>query len=325
MREPAGRPPDLRVVLGSFWKWTTLGIVLCAGLLTAAISLVLPKSYRAEAKILPNMTDQGGSALRSLASAGLEGFLSGGFPTSENPILTYPEIMSSRTVLEKVALSPFPVGSTDPNATILKAIGIRPASALIMVDRGVVRLRDITKVYANPRSGIIIVSAITNDGRLSALIVQRLLDELERFNAITRATQGRAAREFVEARLKEAGVELGTAEQSLSAFRESNIHIGNSPQLQLRQLRLEREVQTRVDIYRLLSQQYESARIEEKRERPSVSIIDPPTAPVRKYRPRVLFNVIVAMICAAGIRFVIVSLLAAGGESSGNSSLRKVG
>jgi uncharacterized protein involved in exopolysaccharide biosynthesis len=290
------------------WKRSTLIVAIVAGILTGAVSLALPKSYRAEAKILPNLVDQGGSPLRGLAASGLESFLSGAFPGAENPILTYPEIMSSRTVLERVVLSPYPPGTINPRATVLSALGVPSAPPRLMIEQGIARLRDIGKVYANPRSGIIVVSAVTHDSLLSASIVQRMLDELERFNAISRASQGHAAREFVEARLKEARAELAASEQALANFRQTNVHLNNSPQLQLQDARLDREVQTRVDIYRLLAREYESARIEEKRERPTISIIDPPRPPVRKYRPRVLLNVLVGMSCAIGLRFAIVSL-----------------
>ncbi len=302
----SARAPALNLL----WGRTTLFVALATALLAGLISLALPKSYKAEAKILPNSNDAGGTSLRGLAAAsGLGDLLSGSLSSAENPVLTYPEILSSRTVLERVVLSRYPPMSEDHGSTVLRALGIRRGPDRFAIESGIQRLREVRKVYANPRSGIIVISAVTADSLLSASIVRRMLDELEHFNANSRASRGRAAREFVQARLTEARGELADAEQALANFRETNVRFGNSPQLQLQLARLDREVQTRADVYRLLSREYEVARIEEKRDTPTFSIIDPATPPVRKHQPRVLLNIVVAVFCAVGLRFALASLI----------------
>src|SRR6185436_6731169 len=100
----------------------------------------------------------------------------------------------------------------------------------------------------------------------------------------------------------EAEQALSRAEQSLTHFREANLRIGNSPQLQLELARLEREVETRSELYRLLARQFEMARIEEKRDTPTFSIIDPARPPVRKHSPRTLVNMAIAFAGTIGAR-----------------------
>jgi uncharacterized protein involved in exopolysaccharide biosynthesis len=133
-----------------------------------------------------------------------------------------------------------------------------------------------------------------------------MLAELDRFNVESRASQGQATRKFVEKRMEEAQQEMSQAEQALASFRESNVHIGNSPQLRLREERLTREVMGRAELYQLLARQYEMARIEEKRDTPTFSVIDEAKPPVRKYRPKVLLNTVAALAGALLLQFAFV-------------------
>jgi len=287
------------------WIRQTLVLALVIAAITAGISLLIPRTYRAEAKILPNASNSTSSSLMGLAAAsGFGDLLAGSLGNKEVPILTFPEILTSKILLEKVALSPYPPDSSNQARTVMNAIGIR-GSDRDAIDKGTRRLGELTRVDSNLRSGLISVSAVTRDSVLSAYVVQRMLTELDRFNVESRSSREGATREFVDGRLRDAESELRAAEQALARFREMNLRIGNAPQLQLEQARLEREVVTRSELYRLLAREFEMARIEEKRDTPTFSVVEPARPPVRKYRPRIALNVIVAFMLALGLRIVM--------------------
>jgi tyrosine-protein kinase Etk/Wzc len=288
--------------LGSGLRGTVL-LVIGAAVLTGAISLFLPKSYRAEAVILPNVQSSTGSSLLGLASgSGFGSLLSGALGGGENPVLTYPEILRSRYVMERTLLSLYPLRSGTGSISVMEAIDTNGGNERERLDNGIRALRQLAEVRANPRSGLISVSAVTRDSVLSAHIVSGMLAALNTFNVESRASQGQATREFLEKRLEEARGELVVAERALASFRQSNLRIGNSPQLLLEQARLEREVDDRLDLYRLLARQFELARVEETRDTPTFSVIEPATPPVRKHRPQVLLNTLVAAMGALGLR-----------------------
>lgn len=296
---PVGPRLDLR------WLRSTLLLAVAAAGVTGLISLIWPKTYRAEAKILPNQSGSAASSLIGLAAAsGFGDLVSDQLGNRENPVLTYPEILSSRSLLEKIALTPYPPESRNRAAIVLRSLSIRGASRED-IDKGIRRLGEITRIDANLRSGLVYVSAVTRDSVLSAFIVQQMLAQLDHFNVDSRSSRGRATREFLDARIKEARQELADAERALATFRETNVRIGNSPQLQLEQVRLEREVDTRSELYRMLAREFEAARIEEKRDTPTFTIVDPARPPVRKYRPKILMNVLVAFFCVVGIRVLV--------------------
>lgn len=189
----------------------------------------------------------------------------------------------------------------------MKAIDVQ-GTGRESIDRAIRVLRTITEVDANPRSGVINVNAVTKDSVLSAHIVNVMLSELDRFNVESRSSRGRATREFVQARLAEAQRALSTAEQSLARFRQNNIRVTGSALLQLEQARLEREVESRSELYRMLAREYESARIEEKRDTPTFTVMDPPRPPVRKHRPRIAVNALIAFFVTVGFRAMLARL-----------------
>jgi uncharacterized protein involved in exopolysaccharide biosynthesis len=276
------------------------GVVV--GALTGTISLVWPKTYKSEAKILPNSPRSAASSLMGLAgSSGFGDLLSGQLGGRELPIFTYPEILTSRSMLERIALSGY--SHSAGGVTVMSALGIKGAGRESL-EKGVRKLKDVTRVDTNPRSGFLYVSAITPDSVLSAHIVERMLEELDRFNVETRSSRERATREFIGARMQDARKELALAEQTLTVFRRNNLRIGNSPQLELELGRLEREVSARSEVYRLLAREYEMARIEERRDTPTFSVVDPAKPPVRKYRPMVMMNVLIAFAGASALGMV---------------------
>jgi len=62
--------------------------------------------------------------------------------------------------------------------------------------------------------------------------------------------------------------------------------LADAPDLGLQLVRLTRELKIQEAIFELLTQQYEQAKIQEKRDTPTVEVLDPPKVPERKSRPK---------------------------------------
>jgi uncharacterized protein involved in exopolysaccharide biosynthesis len=110
---------------------------------------------------------------------------------------------------------------------------------------------------------------------------QRILALVDAFNLETRQTQAGEERRFIEARMDAARSELRAAEDQLRTFLQRNRDFRNSPELMLANERLQREVAWRQQVFTSLAQAYEQARIEEVRNIPVTTLIEPPAAPVR--------------------------------------------
>jgi uncharacterized protein involved in exopolysaccharide biosynthesis len=266
---------------------------LIAGVLTGVVTQFLPRLYLARATILPAAPPTGVlGGLGALQSSGLLGMMGSALGGGENAVLTYPEILLSTPILERILSAPKPPNAAVQGPTVLEAIHVTGRTERERRYKGVTFLARELKVAANSRSGLITVRIATRDSVLSAFIVNTALHELDVFNVTSRASKGRAVREFVAKRVEDARIELSNAENALARFRESNLRIGNSPALLLAQTKLEREVQIQAEVFRLLSTQYEMARIEEYRDTSTFSVVEPATPPYKKYWPSTILNIV---------------------------------
>jgi uncharacterized protein involved in exopolysaccharide biosynthesis len=132
----------------------------------------------------------------------------------------------------------------------------------------------------NARTGVITVKVHAATPDLAVQIARNLLDEVNKFNLNWRQQQAGAERTFVEKRLGEAQGELRQAEENLQSFLIENREFRSSPTLQLEFDRLNRAVTMRQGLYNGLAQAYETAKIEEVRDLPLITIIEPPETPI---------------------------------------------
>jgi uncharacterized protein involved in exopolysaccharide biosynthesis len=113
---------------------------------------------------------------------------------------------------------------------------------------------------------------------------------------------------MLEQRTAEARANLNTAEGHLLDFLVRNRNYDNSPELKFQFERLSREVSGRQQLYITLAQSYEKARIDEIRDTPLLTVIEPPNLPTGP-KPRwtvlkTLVGAIVGMLIAIFIGFV---------------------
>ena len=128
--------------------------------------------------------------------------------------------------------------------------------------------------------GIMRVSITTPWAALSAEVAQRILDELNTFNLGARQEQASSERQFVESRVAEAKIELSRAENALQTFINENQYFEPISPLALEWDRLKREVSLRQELYTQLAKALDNARIEEVRDNPVLSVIEPAEAPL---------------------------------------------
>lgn len=108
--------------------------------------------------------------------------------------------------------------------------------------------------------------------------------------------------------------QLGFAEKAKEGGNDTgvssmpNIPIQEIPRLGLEYFRLLREVKTQETIFELLMQQYEEAKIQEKRDTPTIQILDHPVLPEIKSRPQRRLIVLISglMSLVFGIVLVVV-------------------
>ena len=129
------------------------------------------------------------------------------------------------------------------------------------------------------------LTVTTSDPILSYEINKFLMEKLEEYNKQEKSSKARQEKEFIEERFTEFKTSLSKAENILKKFRERNLNI-NSPSLLLEQQRLIREVEINNQLVIEFRKQLELAKVEEVKETPEFKIIQEPTIPIHKSKPK---------------------------------------
>ncbi len=303
-----------------------IGIIFVTTVISIVVALLLPKTYQAEAGILPigggGKEGSGVSAL--IAQSGLGGLLGGfGINTSGAPLMV---VLKSRTLAENV-INKLELKQTlfsDLWDTKKKAWKV-PKDEVPSMELAVMKLKRIALAKENKKTMLITITAETRDPRLSEKIVTAYIEELAAFLATNNLTSAKRNRIFISGQLEKNKMRLLETGKELSHFYKNrnvsdrdpriDIEVDNetpTPQIlsslekkreeiekQLNKSRLVENVPQQVyleyltgyykllgSINALLTQQYEMAKIEEAREDISFQIIDPARVPVKRHRPR---------------------------------------
>ena len=280
---------------------TIVALSLVVALVTAAYSLIVAPTYTATTTFLPEL-----KASRQLP-AGLSGLANqfgvtvgtGGAPSGRLDA----RILESRGLLERVLQSAFETNGLledrHDSASLIDIMQIEKDDPAQALEQGVRHLSRWVNVQVDDRTNIVRVAVDAPDPKLAADVANRLVSFLIEFNMGIRQSQARNQREFVEARVTEAEVELRDVEEDLRVFYERNRSWERSPQLVFEEGRLRRRVDILQEVYLTLRREYETARIEEVNDIKAITVIDRAIPPQRKSKPRRSLLVIGAAFVAA--------------------------
>lgn len=260
------------------WIYLLVGVTVLS---TVIFCLFLPNRYIAKALILPSGgTGDKLGGLKELADlAGDFSFGSAGLNSS----YLYPDILRSRLISEAVInkVYQFPKKGKKIGQSLFDYFKAKK------MDSAIQALAGITDFDMNRKTGVITISATTTNRYLSAAVVNEYINQLEEYNLDTRKSKAKDNEKFVSQRLKEVKVELEQAENNLKAFqlKNRNFNTATSPELAMELARLEREVEIKSKVFLTLTQQYELARVEAKKDVPIVQVLDYAKPPEEKTGP----------------------------------------
>lgn len=285
-------------------SWTLLAAgVAIGGALAMLISLASERTFTSSAAVLPQGRTGGGGGLSALASQlgiGQLGSESGQGATF------YVELLGSRYTIREVVVSPVEIGGRR-TVSLVDALGITGKTAALRRERAVDYLARRLALSSSPKTGVVRLSVSLPDSALVRPVVGRFIDLADRFNMERRQTQARAERVFVERRLEEAGGRLREAEGRLQSFLQENRDY-RAPALQVEHGRLEREVMRAQQTLSTLQSAFEQARIEEVRNTPVISVLEPPDEPIRPDPRHTLAKIFVGALLGLGVTLVFAHL-----------------
>jgi uncharacterized protein involved in exopolysaccharide biosynthesis len=264
----------LRLLAG--YRWLFLLIPVSIGSLMVAYSLSQDRTYTSSAVFHPHGASAGGGLAGVAAQLGMD------VPTGgrgDSPAF-YARILHSRALLGEVIGEPFAVGG-GAERSFADVVEIDEREPRRRRALAIERLQGMTSVQHHRETGTIEISVTSADPQVSVELARRLLAELNQFNLRQRQAQASAERAFVHGRLEEVREDMRLTEERLQNFLRQNRQYDNSPELRFEYERLQRELMNRHQLLMSLTQSYEQARIEEVRDLPVISVVDPPVEPLR--------------------------------------------
>ena len=258
--------------------YSTLGAAL-----GIALALTLPSQYTSAASFIA----QGASA--SLLPSALQGLAASvGIGTAKDySPQFYADLVTSDPVLTAALGRSYAVPGLGGavQRSYMEIEGFHGKGRAQQTDAALRHLRKHVAAQADVRTNIISISVTARYAELSCALAQALLGALDSMNISFRQEQSRELRQFFESRMADAQRELDSAETALRHFLERNRVTQNSPLLTFEQARLTRVAELKRTVYTTVVQHFEEAKMQEARNVPVLTVLSPPTVPVRKSGP----------------------------------------
>lgn len=265
---------------------------------TVGLLKLFPEEFTAEATLLPPQESKTGAGLLSQFQ-GLASTIGLSAAVDADPSLLYSDILKSKRFLRDVAY-----GSSPSDSGILGWFEL-PAADSVRAFYAFCKLMAKNLSVEKMDNGIVRVKFTSRDSLVSSRTLNLLLREFEAFHRRTRITKAQENLEFIDGRLTEVKDSLLTWEGRLKTFRDRNLEIQNSADLQLQLRRLTREVAIHEEMFTLLKKEYEMARLQEQRDRPFITVLDYAEPPLKPTFP----NILPSALAAAGVAFILGTLL----------------
>lgn len=282
-----------RNIFQDLWKSRLFIVKFTTGIivLSIVISLILPKSYKSTAILLPQTNPNLLSSLSGLSNlASLTG-LSFGQSTMEQ---LFPDIINSEAVLKEVIFTKYITEKFPQPVNLIEYWEIDGDSIAEQYELALEKFRKELVVDYDRKTNVVTIELVMREPQLTADVINKILSVLDEYIRTQRITNATEQRKWIEQRLEQVQHDLENAEIKLKDFREKNRIVTTSPQLLLEQQRLLRDVEMNTVIFTELKKQYELAKIEELRNIPIINILDSARPAGRKYSPKRAIIVIVS-------------------------------
>jgi uncharacterized protein involved in exopolysaccharide biosynthesis len=192
---------DLLTVVRARFRFLLLNVAAVT-LASLAVSLVLPKWYSARAVLLPPTEDDSGSLIAQLVPRGLGSIRMPGAPTIAD---VYVAVLKSRTVADRI-VGRFRLVSRYRAQDVEKAVKM---------------LSEHVRFHVGDE-GTIEIAVEDRDPKTAAAMANAYVEELDRFNRLTRTTSAKRTRRFIEERLAVCEKDLAAAEDRLREYQQAH-------------------------------------------------------------------------------------------------------
>ena len=266
-------------------------------------SLIATPFYESKISLYPAGTlAETGSAFNNSLQGIAESFGLGGISSGQT--FNIPDIINSQRLKKAVVMNQWENEKFSEQTTlikyweldIIKWYSIKPIVIKMIpffsdgsdpeksqLFKGMEQLGDLITVEESG-TGLIEVSVLMEEPQLAADIANYISDFVKDFVSYEQGKEAKRNLEFIKNQLINSKDDLEYSEKELTQFKEKFSY--TNPSLDEMRGRLERNIESNLQVYITLRQQYELAKIEEARDLLLVTILDEAEAPVLKKKPQ---------------------------------------
>ncbi|MBA3888893.1 MAG: hypothetical protein H0X64_00025 [Gemmatimonadaceae bacterium] len=242
-----------------------------------AYKLAQPRTYTVRSTFAPQTGRSASANLSGLAAQ--FGITAPGADATQSPPF-YADLITSDGILLELSGTQISLPGRGELA-VTDALEIPSGPPATRADNGRRELAKMVSATAVAKTGVVRLSVVSEEAALSNALAVATLGLIDRYNLQRRRSQATSERRFVQAQAQEAAVALQSAENRLRDFLDQNRQWRGAATLEYRENQLQREVALRQQAYTQLVLASEQAKIDEVRDTPLISVVDPPRTPVR--------------------------------------------
>jgi uncharacterized protein involved in exopolysaccharide biosynthesis len=296
-------------------RWRILATSMGLGVTVAAVfAFTTPAQYRSEATVLIATGESGElSQLRGLASQF-------GITTTASRNTDLSPDLLVRLVVAPVLLKPlvhesfninFQAGDREPLINLL-AVASEGAGADDAVNREIEAIRTLRSlIVANvdKKTNAITLAVLMPAKHLSHEVLERLIDELDRYLFSLGQRRAAAERRAMDERIGAQEKLLNTAEAKIAEFLKQNRVYQTAPDLQFEYERMQRDVMIQQQVLTGMTMSRIQAASRETMAMPSLTVLEPPSHPIAaepRGRLRLLtLGLMIALLLSATVVLVL--------------------
>ncbi|MBS3808247.1 MAG: hypothetical protein KGY60_12140 [Bacteroidales bacterium] len=299
---------DLLEVFLKIWAYKRFIIIFTALVAIGAIvySLVQEPQYEASVKLYRKTSEgQAPSRIQGLAAQfGMGGALPGG-----STQFSIEDLVNSRRINQKILLKKWETKEYDEPKNLIEYWQIEAETEEEKFQNALKKINELISVSINEETQLHNITVMMPEAQLAADVANHLTTLIEEYVQNEQKTTTKQNLRYIEKRLETVKKELTRAEEELKRFRKSNRAIQDSPELQMEQGRLQRQVTIKQEVYLTLQKEREMAEIELVKETPVINVLDDAIKPEQRAKPKRKLIVIVGTFAGFFLSLLVVVLL----------------
>ena len=291
---------DLFKVLGLFWarKYFIVIVVALAGAMGLGSTFFMAPVYKAKSEFLMQASGGRQSPAAALGLSSLAGQFGLDMGSNQKILEIFPRVLASRTFLSELKTIKVDA-SRDSGKTLAEFLVPRPKAEIPFDVQLLDKVRKVIDL-GKEKDGVNILTISGPDPKFTAFLANTLIRRLENYYSTLETKKALQNLDFLEAKHRDARLDLASISDSISAFKERNREI-IIPFLVQKLYWLTMEQRIREEKYLVLTREFEAAKVEYEKVKPIIVVVDSAIVPTFKSEPRKKIALVVT--CVLGLVF----------------------